>query len=380
MTQIMAKAAELPNRTHFFEVPPHTFLSPCTSDLSARNAGSSFGFRGLDVVATGQVAREDLSTAKEKAPSSKHAHKRRIAAFTTAPYTLPLNKPLGSRSGTASPPGEEPQGPSPMDNDLELEAEFPSDMVAEMQEGAARKARRMALGRTIGGRPTIKVLNDCLKLHLATSFVSATLLTRVFFEALFSNKKGAKTTWKITMVNWSSMSFFFSRYVSNFDASAQGAKALLTHTVKVQFPDLHEQFKNEKALTIMASKIDDVLEIKPADLYVKRHAGPMITMEIQDITRFVGHIRIPSMAERATPKDTILQKILYSSIPNQCRKCRHFGHFARACIVSKAPVWDGSAPMGKLPTWSEKVARGSAPLAPSQTTAPTRNNWKWQGS
>jgi hypothetical protein len=46
----------------------------------------------------------------------------------------------------------------------------------------------------------------------------------------------------------------------------------------------------------MASKIGEVLEIKPTDLYMKRPAGPMITMEIQDINKLARHIRIPSMA------------------------------------------------------------------------------------
>jgi hypothetical protein len=100
----------------------------------------------------------------------------------------------------------------------------------------------------------------------------------------------------------------------------------------------------------MASKIGEVLQIEPVDLYMKKLAGPMITMEIQDISRLVGLIRIPSMAERTTPKDTTLQKILYSGLPNQCRKCRHFGHFAQACTISRTPIWDESALVGKFPT------------------------------
>ncbi len=88
------------------------------------------------------------------------------------------------------------------------------------------------------------------------------------------------------------------------------------HIVKAQFPDLHEQFKNDKAFTIMASKIGKVLEIEPVESYMKRPVGPMITVEIQDINRLAGHIRILSMAESVTPKDTILQKIMSSGLPN----------------------------------------------------------------
>jgi hypothetical protein len=85
---------------------------------------------------------------------------------------------------------------------------------------------------------------------------------------------------------------------------------------KVQFPNLHEQFRNDKILTIMASKIGEVLKVKPVELYVKRLARPMITVEIKDINKFVSHICIPSMAESATPKDTIWKKIMYLSMPN----------------------------------------------------------------
>jgi hypothetical protein len=51
----------------------------------------------------------------------------------------------------------------------------------------------------------------------------------------------------------------------------------------------------------MASKIGDVLEIELAESYVKKPARPMITVEIQGISRLEGHIRIPSMVECATP-------------------------------------------------------------------------------
>jgi len=193
-----------------------------------------------------------------------------------------------------------------MDNEMELEAEFLSEMVIEMQKGATRKARRKVIEQTMGGRSTIQVFNDCLKFHLLTSFILATLLTCGFFKILFLDEEGAITTQKISTVKWCSMNFFFSKYISNFDANAQGVEALLTHTIKVQFLDLQEQFINEKALTIIANKINDVLEIEPTNLYVNKPAGPMITMETCDIIKLTGHICIPSMAKGATPKDTIL--------------------------------------------------------------------------
>jgi hypothetical protein len=88
---------------------------------------------------------------------------------------------------------KKPQGPSsPVDNNLELKLEFLSNMVTEMQEKVAKKTQRMVIERTIEGRLMIKALNDYLKLHLPTSFISATLLTCGFFEALFRTKKEPK--------------------------------------------------------------------------------------------------------------------------------------------------------------------------------------------
>ncbi len=118
-----------------------------------------------------------------------------------------------------------------------------------------------------------------------------------------------------------------SWYISNFDTSVQGAETLFSHTINVQFLDVHEQFRNTKALIIMANKIGEVLEIEPKDSYIKRLVGPMIMVETRDIGKLVRYIRIPSMVEGAIVKDTTLQRILYLGLPNQCWKCCQFGHF-----------------------------------------------------
>jgi len=98
----------------------------------------------------------------------------------------------------------------------------------------------------------------------------------------------------------------------------------------------------------MASKLGEVLDIEAADSYIKRPAGPMVTIEMKDIAKLAGYIRIPSMAEGAAVTDTIRQKILYFGLSNQCRECRRFGHqawvynivrnFAQEGVAHRAPV------------------------------------------
>jgi hypothetical protein len=299
--------------------------------------------------ATGKGASAGRSKETIENPISKASRKNPSTPGTAPPEHPTLNVHLGSGSGRTSPPGEDIQGPSPVNYSKELKVDFPKDLVIEMQVNAAKKARRTVIGRTLGGRTSFKTLLESLKLHLPAPFVSVTLLTKGFFLILLEDEEGATATRKLAAVEWSGLSLSFSRYNPNFDANAQGAEALLTHAIKVQFPDLHEQFRNERALTIMASKLGEVLDIEAADSYIKRSAGPMVTIEVKEITNLAGYIRIPSMAEGAAYTDTIRQKILYFGLPNQCRKCRRFGHQARSCNTVRNFAQEGVAHRASAP-------------------------------
>jgi hypothetical protein len=94
----------------------------------------------------------------------------------------------------------------------------------------------------------------------------------------------------------------------------------------------------------MASKIGEVLDIEAADSYMKRPVGPMVTIEVKDIAKLAGYIRIPSMAEGASVTDMIRQSILYSGFPNQCQKCRRFEHQARTCNIARNKGLAGATP------------------------------------
>jgi hypothetical protein len=156
-------------------------------------------------------------------------------------------------------------------------------------------------------------------------------------------------------VEWSDWTLSFSKYTINFRSNIQGAETLLTHFVKVQFLDLYDQFHTTKTLTIMASSIGEMLEIESPDSYIKRLAGPTITIKVKDISKLAGIIRIPSMAEGMSVDDMIAQRILYFGLSNQCRKCKRFDCLAKSCKLNRPSVQGGNIPLNNPPAWSKRA-------------------------
>jgi hypothetical protein len=232
-------------RTH--QVPPKGVSPLCRKSYSSSvSAGLGRSSKTSEFVAAArQSEREDLSAARAKAPRKRGTQRKDLISSVRTPSLHTLIAQPGSGTGAAPPNGEASQGPSPVDYNLEIEVDFPKDLVLTMQGSAAKNARRTVISRTLGGIATFKTLLECLKLHLP------------------------------------------------------------------------------------------------------------------------GSIRILSMVEGAKTDDMIAQRILYSGLPNQCRKCRRFGHHARTCTTSRNKVWEGvPSPAGPPPSTSAPVRKQSDGGAP----------------
>ncbi|CAK9865733.1 unnamed protein product [Sphagnum jensenii] len=119
----------------------------------------------------------------------------------------------------------------------------------------------------------------------------------------------------------------------------------------------------------MASKFGEVMDIETADSYMKRPACPMVIIEVKEITKLAEYIRIPSMVEGTSAMDTIHQRIFYSGLPNQCRKCRKFGHHAQICNTNRLKPREGSTHHNAPRSTNAKKAPDSRPPSQDATFA-----------
>jgi hypothetical protein len=129
---------------------------PRKSDFSSASAGAGLGrsSKTSEAAVARQSKREYLSVARPKAPRKRGTQRKDSISSVTTPSLHTLIAQLGSGSGVASPNGEASQGPSLVDYNLEIEVDFPKELVLTMQENATKKARRTVISKTLRGRAT----------------------------------------------------------------------------------------------------------------------------------------------------------------------------------------------------------------------------------
>jgi len=181
MVQADKSTTELSECRHLSHVPPipSPLLSKSVflSDTAKRGTGHTVPS------AEASEASEDLG--------ARNTWNKQAAPLVRGKLPTSLDAFPGNGTGASSPSWEDTQGPSPVDYNLEIEAEFSTAIVIELQKNAALKTRKIVIGRTLVGRASFKDLQDCLRLHLPAPFLTVTLLTRGYFQVLFEKEEGA---------------------------------------------------------------------------------------------------------------------------------------------------------------------------------------------
>ncbi len=164
---------ERSERNHLTQVPlnssPFLLGSISFSDAAKRKAGHS--------VPSAEALNAPEAPEALEASGAKNTQRKQAAPLVREPPPTSLDVFPGNGIGASSPSGEDTQGPSPVDYNLEIEAAFPTAMVIELQKHAALRARKTVISRTLVGRASFKDLHDCLRLHLPAPFSTFTLLT-----------------------------------------------------------------------------------------------------------------------------------------------------------------------------------------------------------
>jgi hypothetical protein len=156
-TQIAKEAAgALGNSSHPKVLSKNSAPVPRILELFSVVASKGPSSEIPGVIAERQEARKEPPAARDKDPREITDPRRGSSTFSATPPNPALTTRPGTRPGSTAPTGADLQGPSPVDNNLELQVEFPIDMVIEMQGNAAKKTRRMVIGRTLGGERHLK--------------------------------------------------------------------------------------------------------------------------------------------------------------------------------------------------------------------------------
>jgi hypothetical protein len=92
---------------------------------------------------------------------------------------------------------------------------------------------------------------------------------------------------------------------------------------------------NTKDLTTMENNLRKVFKIEPVDSYTKRSIGPMVAIEISDISRLPKYVKISLVDSNNPNKTFIFHKITYLGLPNQWHKCQQIRHIMCTCPNNK---------------------------------------------
>jgi len=177
-------------------------------------------------------------------------------------------------------------------------------------------------------------LNAWTKEMLHNTLESIVLLGNGYFEATFLTEVGSlhALAGKYFM---GASEVILARWSTLFSLEQIEMEAKLRYSIWLQIQRLGKHLRNETCLLIgLASKLGRVLKVKTLEFYRAKTVG--------------YHIKILRGSIHDLPKTIVIageklgeatkHGLLFSGLPNQCRKCQKFSHFAKHCNKPKNPI------------------------------------------
>lgn len=125
----------------------------------------------------------------------------------------------------------------------------------------------------------------------------------------------------------------FAKWSSLFSSQHAEIVATLSYPIWVQIQGLGKHLRNTECLPILAAKLGKVLKVETLESYKAKIAGYRIKILRKNIHNLPATIVIPGelLGEETE------HGLLFSGLPEQCRRCRKFGHHAKHCDKPKNP-------------------------------------------
>jgi len=222
-----------------------------------------------------------------------------------------------------------------IDKEWALDFQFSEEQVQSILLAQEELHSRLAIGRAVGQSPGYTAVAKILKDRFPESLISVQNLSRGFFRAEFTDREAAVEAISSRTVVGEGKTLQLFQWRKDFSPENPSSSISSGYIIRVQFPGLDPVLSSEHWLRSLAGKIGEVLIVENKDAALKRPGGPLITVKVSDIAKLPGCIllHLPDGSGTLCPMS---QEVSYSGLPDQCNRCRKFGHPASKCPLNKA--------------------------------------------
>jgi hypothetical protein len=188
------------------------------------------------------------------------------------------------------------------------------------------------VGQVVGRSPILRDIQLWAQDALHSSLQTIVHIGRGYFEATFQDPEGNQHAMKETF-RMGMNDVVFAKWSPKFSSEDTESTGVLAFPIWVQFHGLNTCLRSAECLPIFAAKIGKVIKVEPSDTYIGKTAGLRVRILRDNIHDLPKTILIP----RASLEEFTKHPVLYNELPDQCNRCRKFGHVAKYCDRSKQP-------------------------------------------